>query len=163
MMRTLGIFCRKFRARIATVRPQRDESGSAIVEFLGVALILLVPLIYLVLVLARIQAATYAVQGAAKDVGRAYVLSESMTQGAELAGAAVHLALKNQGFNANDGRLEVVCSQKDCLEPGGTITAAVTIPVALPGVPHFIQNYVPVSIPVSASHVTVVDQLRAQK
>ncbi len=138
------------------------EGGSAIIEFLGVALLLLVPLIYLILVLAKIQAATFAVQGAAKDVGRAYVLSESTSQGAARAAAAVQLALQDQGFVAADGTLEMFCGQSDCLAPGGTITAAVTIPVDLPGVPNFVQNFVPVSIPVSASHVTVVDQLRAQ-
>ena len=60
--------------RVST-RTRQPDSGNAIVEFLGIALILLIPLVYLVLVLARLQAAGYAVQGAAKDAGRAYVLS----------------------------------------------------------------------------------------
>lgn len=150
-------------ARCAAARhPETTESGNAIVEFLGVALLLLVPLIYLIFVLARVQAATYAVQGAAQDVGRAYVLSDSTEQGAERGSAAVRLALLDQGFGATEGQLELSCSQINCLAPGGTITASVTVPVPLPGVPSVMQNYVPVSIPVSATHVTVVDQLRGQ-
>lgn len=150
-------------ARIAAGWHSRDdENGNAVVEFLGVALLLLVPLIYLIFVLARVQAATYAVQGAAKDVGRAYVLSESTAQGAERGSAAIRFALQDQGFGAAEAQLELFCGQADCLAPGGTITTSVTVPVALPGVPRVVQNYVPVSIPVSATHVTVVDQLRGQ-
>lgn len=163
MMRAVRRIAQSIGRRFAAVRPPGPaEKGNAVVEFLGVALLLLVPLIYLIFVLARVQAATYAVQGAAQDVGRAYVLSESTEQGAQRGSAAVGLALQNQGFDATDAQLELACEQADCLAPGGTITASVTIAVSLPGVPAMMQNYIPVSIPVSATHVTVVDQLRGQ-
>lgn len=145
------------------MQEQTNDSGNAIVEFLAVALLLLVPLIYLVLVLAKIQAATYAVQGAAKDAGRAYALSDSATQGADRASLALQVALQDQGLDPVAGHLEVICEAADCLTAGSTITAAASVPVKLPGVPQIVQNYVPVSIPVSATHVTVVDQLRAQQ
>lgn len=163
MMVSIRRIRRSISRRFAAVRhSDQTESGNAIVEFLGVALLLLVPLIYLIFVLARVQAATYAVQGAAQDVGRAYVLSASTEEGAKRGSAAVGLALHDQGFDAAEGQLDLSCGQTDCLAPGGTITASVTILVSLPGVPAMMQNYVPVLIPVSATHVTVVDQLRGR-
>lgn len=155
------------RVRRATARfPSRSsgpasESGNAIVEFLGITVILLIPLVYLVLVLAKIQGATFAAQGAAKDVGRAYVLSESIDDAELRASLAFELALANQGFAADEGTLSLTCGQADCLAAGGTISAVVTVPVSLPGVPGVVRDVVPVAIPVSATHLTVIDQLRA--
>lgn len=150
--------------RLRSRTSRRDsESGNAIVEFLGITVILLVPLVYLVLVLAKIQGATFAAQGAAKDVGRAYVLSESVDDAEFRASVAFELALANQGFSADEGTLTLTCGQTDCLAAGGTISAVVTVPVSLPGVPGVVRDVVPVSIPVSATHVTVVDQLRADR
>ena len=50
-----------------------DDRGSAVVEFVILAVVLLVPLIYLVLCLARVQAGSYAVAQAAREAGRAFV------------------------------------------------------------------------------------------
>lgn len=55
----------RLRARLA------EDRGSAMVEFLGAALILLVPLLYLVLVLAQVQSAAFAAEGAARESMRA--------------------------------------------------------------------------------------------
>ena len=53
-------------------------------EFLGVSLVLLVPLVYLVLVLGRIEAATFAVEGAAREAARVYVaVGRRPTSGAQ--------------------------------------------------------------------------------
>lgn len=147
--------------RISHISRGGSDSGSAIVEFLGVTFLLLLPLVYLVLVLAKIQAATYAVQGAAKDVGRAYVLSDSIAEAETRAGAAFGLALANQGFEVGQGTLSVRCGQTNCLAPGGTISATAAVSVSLPGIPGAVQGVVPIAIPVSATHVTVVDPLRA--
>ena len=46
--------------------PRRGDAGNAVVEFLGISLILLIPLVYLVLTLAKVQGASYAVEGAAR-------------------------------------------------------------------------------------------------
>ena len=48
----------------------RDETGTAALEFITVGLILLVPLVYLVLALASLQAGTFAVEGAARQAAR---------------------------------------------------------------------------------------------
>lgn len=138
------------------------EAGSALVEFLGVSLLLLIPLVYLVLVLAKVQAAAFAVEGAAKEATRAFVLAEDAAAGAQRAETAVHLALGDQGFAPADGRLAMRCAEAGCLVPGAAVTAEVAVDVALPGVPSSLLDGVPLRIPVSAAHTALVDPLREE-
>jgi hypothetical protein len=47
-----------------------DDEGAAIVEFIALSLLLLVPLTYLVVTLSRIQAGAFAAEGAAHEAAR---------------------------------------------------------------------------------------------
>ena len=60
------------------------EEGSAIVEFVFLAVLLLIPLIYLTMMIARVQAGSYAVAHAAREAGRAFVTAESAEAGRTL-------------------------------------------------------------------------------
>ena len=75
------------------------DEGSSIIEFLGLALILVVPLVYLVLALARLEAATFAAEGAAREAARTYVAADDADVGVARAVAAVGIALRDQGFD----------------------------------------------------------------
>ena len=68
-----------------------DDAGNAIVEFLGAALLLLVPLVYLVLVLGRLQAATFATAGAAREAARAYTAALAPAYAADVTAGAVEV------------------------------------------------------------------------
>ena len=138
------------------------EAGSAVVEFLGVTLLLLVPVVYLVLVLGRIQAATFAVEGAARESARALVTAPDAATGAELAATATAIALVDQGFSADlaEGALTVACAP-DCHGAGSTVSVAVEVEVPLPGVPAFVAGVVPLSVPVSATVTTTPDRFAA--
>ncbi|WP_372594089.1 pilus assembly protein [Actinotalea sp.] len=139
--------------------PQGDE-GSAVVEFLAVTLILLVPLVYLVLTLGRLQAAAFAVDGAAREAVRAVTSAAGASSDAApsdrapagaRAVAAVGIALGDQGIRTDPaGVLELSCGT-DCSTPGSTVTATIRLAVDLPLVPGFLRDAVPLSVPVSAS------------
>lgn len=156
----------------------RGDDGNAVVEFLGVALILLVPTVYLVLVLGRLQAAAFAVDGAAREAVRAVLVSAQTraTAGEQVDGAgedplapialeldpsdaaaaAVGIALADQGLPA-DHDLSLVCDPA-CDAPGATVAARVEITVDLPLIPAFVQDRVPLAVPVSASANGRIDQ-----
>lgn len=124
----------------------RADDGSAVVEFLGVTLVLLVPVVYLVLVLAQLQGAAFAVDGAAREATRAYVTSS--TDDAEArALAAAGLALEDQGVDPEDSLLTLTCDGR-CDGPDGVVTAHVEADVRLVGVPAFVDA---LTVPVSAS------------
>ena len=147
----------------ATWRRVRDagggpsDAGSAIVEFLGVALLLLVPVVYLVLVLGRLQAATFAVDGAAREAVRAVTTAEDAASANERAAAAVGLALEDQGFDGDVADTLTVECDADCLAPGTVVTVRVEVAVPLPGVPGWLQGVVPLEVPVTAAATGVVD------
>lgn len=139
------------------------ERGSAVVEFLGVALVLLLPLMYLVLTAGRLQAATFAVEGASREAARAFVTAPTADDGARLANAAVSLALEDQGFRAGAGGLAIACTGDPCLEPGGEVVVRVHLDVPLPLVPSFVRSVVPLAVPVEAQHVASVDEYAARR
>lgn len=146
-------------ARAGAGRPA--DAGSAVVEFLGVSLLLLVPLVYLVLTLGRIQAAAFAAEGAAREAGRVVVSAASFGEGVARARAAADLAFADQGIEASGAdAVSLACEADPCLEPGARILVDVAVRVGLPGVPAVIRSSVPTEIPVSAQFVAVVDEFR---
>ncbi|GEM_PF-341516 len=141
----------------------RSDDGNAVLEFLGVALVLLVPTIYLVLVLGRVQAAAFAVEGAAREAARTAVAADDPAQAAQRAVAATGIALRDQGFDDDPATaLHLSCTSVPCLEPGSRVAAHVEVVVPLPFVPGFVRDVVPLSVPVSAERVAPVDTYRAR-
>jgi hypothetical protein len=141
------------------------DRGSAVVEFLGVALLLLVPTVYLVLVLGRLQAATFAVDGAAREAVRAVLAvpawDATRTGGDPIdpqaaARAAATVALHDQGLPADPEAVDVVCDP-GCSAAGAGVTARVEVRVPLPGVPAVVQGAIPLAVPVSAQASGLLD------
>lgn len=137
-----------------------DDGGTAVIEFAWLAILLLVPLIYLVLCLARIQAGSYAVTQAAREAGRAYVTADDGASATARSQAAADIAFADQGFG--DGRLEVSCAASPCLTPGATVTTEAAISVPLPLVPEVAEGVVPLEVPVSATQVAPVPRYEAR-
>ncbi|SDC58360.1 hypothetical protein SAMN05216410_1954 [Sanguibacter gelidistatuariae] len=137
------------------------DDGNALVEFLGAALVLMIPTLYLVLTLGRVQAAAFAAQGAAKDAGRALSIAETADAGLDRARSAVAIALADQGFDDADPAtaLTIACSAV-CLAPGSEIATTVRIDVTFPGLGGGPGAWLPLSIPVSAHVVTPVDEYK---
>lgn len=82
-------------------RARRDEEGSALIEFVGLAVLLLLPLIYLLLSVFSVQRASFAVTQAAREAGRAYATAPSTSAAASRAAYAARLALTSQGVTAD--------------------------------------------------------------
>ena len=144
-------------------RPSGDE-GSSIIEFLGLAVVLLIPLVYLVLTLGRLEAATFAAEGAARDAARTFVVADGSDEGTQRAIAAVGIALRDQGFDDDPAQvLTLTCSTSPCLAPGSDVAARVDVRVPLPFVPTFVRDVVPLELPVSAERVAPVDTYRSTR
>lgn len=141
------------------VRVPSGDEGNAIVEFLGVALLLLVPVVYLVLTLGTLQAGAFAVDGAAREAARAFATAVDDTDGRARADSAVALALADQGLAPDraPGALRLACSADPCRTPGASVTVTVEVAVPLPGVPGWLQDVVPLSVPVSATATAAID------
>ena len=149
------------RLRWVWLRPaHRGEGGSALVEFVFLGVLLLVPLVYLVMTLARLQAGAYAASTAAREGARGFVTATSTQSAEPRARAAAQLAFEDQGFLPADGAVTVGCDDDPCLRPEGRVEVQATVWVPLPFVPAFARDLVPLEVPVSATHVGVVDRFR---
>jgi hypothetical protein len=138
------------------MRPSKhfaDESGSASVEFVTVGLLLLVPLVYLVLAVASIQAAALAVEAASRQAARVFVQSAAIDDARDATIRAVSFALADHGLDPGAATITVECSPNpdSCLTRRGFVEVGVSIEVALPLAPPFLQGAFPLSVPLSAA------------
>lgn len=115
----------------------RDEHGSALVEVTWLALLLLVPLVYIVLAVFEVQRGAFGASAAARSAARAYSLAPTEADGLERARAAAVLAMQDQDLDLDDVALDVRCRPEpgNCLAPGATIEVQVRYQVPLPLVP----------------------------
>jgi len=137
-----------------------DDGGSALIEFTFLALLLLVPLVYVVLSVFEVQRAAYGVTSAAREAGRAYVDANSAPDAERAAQAAAAVSLADQGLRLEPGQLSKSCSTNPCLSPGARVTFRLRVRVTLPFVPEFLGRNV-ATVAVSARHDAVVEQFRA--
>jgi hypothetical protein len=133
-----------------------------VVEFVTLGVLLLLPVIYLVLALGRLEAASFAVDGAAREAARAFVTAPGAAAGRARALAAVRLGLLDQGFDPDpDQVLTIECTQPSgCLQPGGLVSVGVELSVLLPGVPAVLDRLLPSRVTVRSRQVLSVDAFR---
>lgn len=133
---------------------RRDEQGSAVVEFVWLGLLLLVPLVYVLLTVFEAQAAAYGSDAASRSAGRAFVLAPSQDQAYERAAAAARLALSDHGIAAKQVRVHITCTPDpgSCLSPGSSVSVSVTVQQPLPLVPSALGTNAP-SVSMSSTHV----------
>lgn len=146
----------------------RADEGSALVEFLGVTVLVMIPLVYLILALAQVQAGMYAAEAASRTAARSAAVAGALALddgasrgdawGAALAHGHASVDLTADDFGAGAMTLELECDGT-CLEPGTDVIAEVTATVALPGVPSAVLAIAPLAVDVSARGVSPVDGL----
>ncbi|MDQ1662563.1 MAG: hypothetical protein QOJ68_2543, partial [Blastococcus sp.] len=77
----------------ALLRRLREERGSALVEFVFIALVVFVPLVYLVAGFSAVQRGVFASTAAARGAGRALGTAPDLASGQVRAERAVQLAV----------------------------------------------------------------------
>lgn len=137
-----------------------DDSGNAIVEFVYLAVLLMVPLVYLLLAVFRVQAASYAVASAAREAGRVFATSADIDEAGARAFTAASIVMRDSGLVLSPEELAITCSARRCLEPGGRVHVVVGHDVALPWLPQVIADRPSAGVHVSSRHLQVVDRYR---
>ncbi len=134
------------------VRRRRDESGTALVEFVWLAILLIVPLLYIVLAAFETQRAAYAASAAARSAGRAFVTAPDQATGRVRAEAAVRLAYRDQELElVPDVRITCRPDPRNCLTPGSVVRAEIRSSVDLPLMPAALGSNTP-AIRVDSEH-----------
>lgn len=138
---------------------RRDDSGSALVELSWLAVILLVPLVWIVLSVFEVQQGAFATSAAARAAGRAYALAPDDRTGEERARAAVAQVLADQGTPGQRASVEITCESPagSCHVGTAVITVRVDSGVKLPLFPTILGGDAP-SFSVDASHTVPIGQ-----
>ncbi len=143
-------------------RPRGDD-GTALVEFTYLAVLVMVPVVYLLLTVFQVQSAAFGVTEAARQAGRAYVRADTTTQGQQRARAAADLVMADQGITGA-APPSISCRplpRSQCLNPGTRVVVTVSYRVRLRFLGALFVGTQEPTIPVSATHVQYVDQAQA--
>lgn len=141
----------------------RAETGTAIIEFVWLAILLLVPLLYIVLAVFEVQRSAYAASAAARSASRAYVGATGQASAYDRALVAARLAFTDQGIDA-PFELGIRCRPRPdrCLVPGSVVIAEIRTAAGLPLVPTAFGGQAP-SVAVSAQHQSPYGTFRAER
>lgn len=113
-----------------------DDTGSAALEFIAGAVVLLVPCVYAVLSFGAIESAQFAVSGAARHAARIFVEQSSPAVAATTARRTALVSLSEQTPRAIAPRVTFACAG-GCLVSGGSVTVRVSVRVPLPFLPQW--------------------------
>ena len=143
------------------MRDRRREPGSVVIEVVWLAVLLLVPLVYVVLAVFEVQRGAFAATAAARAAGRAYVLAPTPAEGEMRARAASRVALSDQGVAQGRSAMTLVC-RPSCLAPGSVVHVRVGHQVPLPLLPTMLGGQAP-SIRVEAEHTVPYGTFREDR
>src|SRR5512141_2509852 len=120
------------------------DAGRALIEVVFLAVLILIPTIYILATVMRIQAATFAVAQGARDAGRVMDSAPNVAVGVSRADEIARLALTDQRVPADGMTLRFVPAGSDCvsapeispsLSRGDVYDICVVAVVSFPGVP----------------------------
>ena len=135
-----------------------DARGSAVVEFIVVAVGIIVPVGYLIVAIASVLGAQAAAQHAVREAGRVFVRDPALVAGEYRARQAVDIAFTDRGLAIPDDALTIACDPIRCLTPGGTVHLEFAWNMPLPWMPPALDSFA--SVPIRATGTFAVDEFR---
>lgn len=150
-------------------RPVRDD-GNAVLEFIVMTAILMIPLAYIVLAVFVVQGSAYGVTEATREAARAFINADSSADAYSQACIAATIALQNQVDTTLDCgdqlAIDVSCAPGvtscNALDPGNVVRVRIDLSVGLPFLPMSVFGE-PITIGLHSSHVEVVDVFRTAR
>ena len=143
-----------------------DDAGRAMIEFVFLGVLTMVPLLYLVVAAFHLERDVFAVTQAAREAGRAYATADDPASAEARAAYAMDLALDDQGVPSGGATLRYVPVSASCsagatgaqsLDPGAEFAVCVTRIMQLPGIPGYASGR---SNTVTGRYVVHIDEFR---
>src|SRR5699024_2095062 len=130
----------------------RGESGTALIEFSWLAIVLLLPLVYIMIAVFDVQRASYGVSAASQARAQACVSSSSVDTASGRAYTTARLTLRAHSVPPADISVECRPSARACLEPGSSVRVTVVARQPLPLTPRILGEQL-AAVTVDASHI----------
>ena len=138
------------------------DAGSGTVEFVWLAVLLLVPVVYILIAVFDVQRAAYGVSAASKAAARAFLLAPDIAAAHRRAEGAARLALTDQGLEG--ASISIVCLPRpgDCLTTGSSVRVVVRATQPLPMTPSALGDQI-APITVDSTHIEPYGAYRADR
>jgi hypothetical protein len=131
------------------------------IEFVGLSVLLILPVIYLLLTAFQLQRASFGVSQAAREAGRAYSTAPSQAQAEQRARRAAEIAIRDQGVDAEP---VLTFSPTPSLQPGARFATEISLQVPLPYAGHGrYLGLIPAVVTVHSSYTVVIDSYRTSR
>ena len=145
---------------VAREREHEHERGSAPLEFIGVGLLLLVPLVYLVIALGAIQQQTLGAEAAARHAARAISLAPDAASALARGDAVIASVVREYRMPEAAVSVGIECTPQgsNCPHAGATVRVVIQSQVSLPFMPSFLGLDDLATIPIGAEAVQKVSR-----
>lgn len=134
------------------------DEGSALVEFIGVSIVLMIPLIYLASMVTLTARGTIAADASARAATRLFVISPTDSKARKQVNAVVSQIVLDHGLAGATQKVVIKCESKPCLTLGSAVTVTVSLSQRLSSLSTLgIGSRVVTS---TSSHTMLVDEMR---
>ena len=130
----------------------RREDGTALIEFVWLALLLLIPVVYILMAVFDLQRAAFGVSAASRSAARAFILAPDVATAYERANRAATVALGDQDVAGASVVITCTPTPADCLKPGSSVRIVVRMTQPLPLTPQALGDQL-APITVDSTHV----------
>lgn len=136
-----------------------DETGSAVVEFIWVGILVLIPMVWIVISVFEVQRGAFGTSAAARSAARAFALAPNDAIGAARARDAARRALADQGLGDAPMDVQVTCTPfpRNCHSGTSVITVRIDSRVDLPLMPQILSG-AQSGFTLDATHVVPIGQ-----
>ena len=135
-----------------------NDDGLAFVEFIGIAIVLMIPVAYLAGIVLAVGNATIAADASARAAARAFVVASTEKQAKSLARSTVLAVAHDYHFTTSQTQYSITCAAKPCLTLGSAVTISVTVAQPFDGLSGI--GIKARTITSSSSHTMMVDESR---
>lgn len=138
------------------------EDGTAIIEFIWLALLLIIPVVYILIAVFDVQRAAYGVSAASRSAARAFILAPDVPTAYDHANRAALVALGDQRVDGATVEITCIPTPADCLTPGSGVRVVIRMTQPLPLTPSALGDQL-APITVDSTHVESYGVFRGAK
>jgi Flp pilus assembly protein TadG len=137
-----------------------DDAGSAVLEFILVGLLLLVPLVYLIITLGLIQGQSLGIEAGSRHIARAVATSADLAEARDRTDRVLAAVAADYEIDAARVDMTMTCVPAGAACPSAGVTVVVTVrtDVTLPLMPPVLGLDQIARVPIEASSVQKVSR-----
>lgn len=139
-----------------------SDAGTALIEFVWLAIVLLLPMVYIMIAVFDVQRASYGVSAAGQAAAQSFVSAPDVPAAYARAHKTAELTLQDHELSKATVTIDCVPSAQSCLEPGSSVQVTVIVEQPLPLSPEIFGDQL-ADVTVERSHTEPYGQFREAK